>query len=70
MFLILLGKKIRNFRIITGLSQEAFSLKIGMDRTYFSAVELGKHNITILNLKKICDGLGISLSDLLEEVID
>lgn len=62
-----LGEKIRNLREKTGMSQEVFALNIGMDRTYYSGVENGKHNITINNLKKICDGLNISLSDILKD---
>ena len=37
-----LGKRIRELRQKTGLSQEKFALKIGMDRTYFASVEAGK----------------------------
>lgn len=59
-----LGKRIRELRTQTGLSQEKFALKIGMDRTYFASVEAGKRNIAICNLKKICDGLDVSLSEL------
>lgn len=61
-----LGKKIREFRTRTGFSQEKFALKIGMDRTYFASVEAGKRNIAICNIKKIADGLGITLSELFE----
>ena len=61
-----LGKRIREFRQQTGLSQEKFALKIGMDRTYFASVEAGKRNIAIVNIKKIADGLGITLSELFE----
>ena len=46
-----LGKRIRELRQQTGLSQEKFALKIGMDRTYFASVETGKRNIAILNIK-------------------
>lgn len=60
----MLGRRIRELRKNTGLSQEKFALSIGMDRTYFASVELGKRNISICNIKKITDGLGISLSDL------
>jgi transcriptional regulator with XRE-family HTH domain len=49
-----------------GLSQEKFALEIGMDRTYFASVEAGKRNISICNIKKIADGLEISLSELFE----
>lgn len=59
-----LGEQIRKFRSNTGLSQEKFALSIGMDRTYFASVEAGRRNISICNIKKIADGLGISLSEL------
>lgn len=59
-----LGERIREFRGKTGLSQEKFALSIGMDRTYFASVEAGRRNISICNIKKIADGLGISLSEL------
>lgn len=58
------GNRIRELRQQTGLSQEKFALKISMDRTYFASVENGKRNISIVNLEKIANGLGISLSEL------
>ena len=61
-----LGKRIRELRQKTGLSQEKFALKIGMDRTYFASVEAGKRNIAICNIKKIADGLGVTLSELFD----
>ena len=63
-----LGKRIRNLRMQTGLSQEKFALKIGMERTYFASVETGKRNISICNIKKIADGFDISLSKLFEGI--
>lgn len=63
-----LGKRIRNLRMQTGLSQEKFALKIGMDRTYFASVETEKRNISICNIKKIADGFDISLSKLFEGI--
>lgn len=64
MITVSLGSRIRELRLKTGLSQEKFSLKIGMDRTYFASVEAGKRNISIVNIKKIADGLGVTLSEL------
>lgn len=53
----------------TGLSQEKFALKIGMDRrTYFSSVEAVKRNIAIVNFKKIADELGVTLSELFKRL--
>lgn len=68
MELVELGKRIREYRNKIGISQEDFALIIGMDRTYYSSVEKGKHNITIMNLKKISDGLKITLSELLKDM--
>jgi len=51
-------------RIERGYSQEKFALKIGMDRTYYASVEAGKRNIALKNIKKIADGLEVSLEEL------
>ena len=66
MITIAFGNRIRDLRKKMGLSQEKFALKIGMDRTYFASVEVGKRNISLCNIKKIADGLGVSLSELFE----
>ena len=58
-----IGNRIRELRSHTGLSQEKFAQKIGMDRTYFASVELGKCNISIANIEKIANGLDVSLSE-------
>ena len=58
------GKRVRELRLNIKLSQEKFALKISMDRTYFSAVESGKRNISLENIKKIADGLGVTLEEL------
>lgn len=68
MITIEVGKRIRELRLMTGLSQEKFALKIGLDRTYYSSVENGKRNIAIINLKKIADGLEVSLSEMFKGV--
>ena len=63
-----IGNRIRELRSHTGLSQEKFAQKIGMDRTYFACVELGKRNISIVNIEKIANGLEISLSELFDGI--
>lgn len=68
MITIKLGERIRSIRKETGLSQEKFALKIGMDRTYFAGVELGRRNISIINIEKIAIGLDISLSELFKNI--
>jgi regulatory protein munI len=67
-YLLLFGQRVRKLRQKTGLSQEKFALKIEMDRTYFSSVESGKRNISLLNIKKIADGLDISMEKFFEDL--
>ncbi len=65
MIKIAFGKACREYREKLNISQEKFALLIGMDRTYYSSVEAGKRNISIQNIQKIANGLGISLSELM-----
>lgn len=62
------GKRIKELRLNSGLSQEKFALKIEMDRTYFSSVENGKHNISIVNLEKIINGLDVTFSKFFKDM--
>ena len=39
-----------------------------MDRTYYSSVEAGKRNISIINICKIAKGFNITLSDLFDKI--
>jgi len=65
-FLIKLGKKIRALRKKKGLSQEAFALEVDLDRTYVGGIERGERNIAALNIKKIAEGLGVTMGKLLD----
>lgn len=62
------GKRIRELRNKTGLSQEKFAAKIGMDRTYFASIELGKRNVALKNIEKIANGLDVPLSNLFKGI--
>ncbi|MBR3223983.1 MAG: helix-turn-helix transcriptional regulator [Atopobiaceae bacterium] len=63
-----LGARIHELRVAKGLSQYRFSKMIGMDRTYLISVEKGRRNVSIDNLSKISQGLGVRLSALFENV--
>lgn len=67
MIQVCFGKACRECREKMNISQEKFALSIGMDRTYYSSVEAGKRNIAIQNIKKIADGLGINISELMSK---
>ena len=64
--LIKFGNKIRDERLKNNLSQEAFADKVGVHRTYIGMIERAEKNITLLNIKKLADGLGISVSELMK----
>lgn len=61
------GKACKEYREEMNISQEKFALSIGMDRIYYSSVEAGKRNVSIQNIKKIADGFGISISELMKK---
>jgi transcriptional regulator with XRE-family HTH domain len=60
-----LGEAIRSARKERGYAQEAFAAHIGLDRSYFGAIERGEFNITIDTLTTIADGVGVRASTLL-----
>ena len=62
------GQRVHTLRKAKGVSQAKFALSIDMDRTYLASVEAGKRNISIVNIKKIADGLGITLDELFREL--
>ena len=64
MIQVAFGKRIKELRKQTGLSQEKFALKIGMDRTYYASIESGKRNVSLKNIEKIASGFDISISRL------
>lgn len=54
------GERMRELRKSKGLSQEALALACDLDRTYIGGVERGERNISLLNIHKIADALGVS----------
>lgn len=66
MIQVAFGKACKLHREKLNISQEKFALSIGMDRTYYSSVESGKRNISIQNIYKIADGLGVPIEELMK----
>lgn len=62
------GDRIRALRVKRGLSQEKLALSIEMDRTYYASVESGKRNVSIKNIEKIANGLGVSIENLFKGI--
>ena len=53
------GSNVKKYRMQIGLSQEAFAEKCGLHRTYISAVECYRRSISLENIQRIADALGI-----------
>jgi transcriptional regulator with XRE-family HTH domain len=51
------GDAIRAIRKEQGVSQEAFALKCGLDRSYYGAVERGERNVSLTNIVRIAEAL-------------
>ncbi|MCC8466113.1 cell morphology transcriptional regulator XreR1 [Photorhabdus bodei] len=62
----LFGQRVRYFRQSSGMSQEAFADKCGIDRTYISGIERGVRNPTLEIINIIASGLQIELTDLFD----
>ena len=60
-----LGYLVRQRRIELGISQEELGLRANLDRTYISGVERGVRNPSLTALVSLANGLGISVSVLL-----
>jgi len=62
---VALGQAIRQLRISTGLSQEAFADRCGLHRTYVGGIERGERNLSFANLLRVASALGLRPSELL-----
>lgn len=61
-----LGRAVREARVERGLAQEEAAARVGLDRSYYGAIERGEYNITYLTVLKIARGLGIHPGELME----
>jgi transcriptional regulator with XRE-family HTH domain len=66
-FLKWFGGRLREIRHKEGLSQEELAGLAGIDRTYVGGVERGERNLSVLNVKRISDALGINVKDLFDD---
>jgi transcriptional regulator with XRE-family HTH domain len=60
----LLGERIRARRESLGLSQEALAHRCGVHWTFLGQVERGRRNLSLHNLLKIANGLGVDPAEL------
>ena len=64
------GNNVKRYRNQLGVSQESFADKCGLHRTYISAIECYRRSISLENIQKIADALGVETYKLFIESED
>lgn len=64
---ILFGNNVRKYRTELGVSQEKLAEMAGLHRTYISAIECYRRNISLCNIQQIANALSIEPYKLLKE---
>lgn len=64
-----IGMKLKLLRSFKGLSQDDIASKLNIDKSYYSKVERGYTNPTLLYLRHLADVFEISISDLVDSKI-
>ena len=62
------GHRIRELRLATGMTQEAFADRCGFARTYMSRIETGGANPSLDAIKVLADALKVDLSVLFTDI--
>ena len=62
------GNRIKEIREKANMSQKDLAYACDLDRSYIASVERGQRNISIVNLEKIANALGVTLSELFKGV--
>ena len=62
-----IGSNVRRLRLALDLSQEVVAERMGVDRAYVSALELGRRNPTVITLWHVSEALGVTMAELVTE---
>lgn len=67
-FAVELGSILRHRREMLHITQEEMAEASGFHRTYISDVEMGKRNLAVRNLRRICEVLDFPVSAVMKQV--
>lgn len=59
----LLLQLLRDLRLKSDVTQQALADKIGQPQSYVSKYEAGERRLDILELREVCDCLGVTLAE-------
>ncbi|WP_329326444.1 helix-turn-helix transcriptional regulator [Streptomyces sp. NBC_01689] len=65
--LVRFGQNVRKLRVEAGLSQEQLADIARLHRTYIGSVERGERNISLVNIYRLAEALGVSSRHLLPD---
>ncbi len=65
-----IGTKLRILRSLKNYSQDYIANKLGIDKSYYSKVERGITNPTLLYIKHLAEVFDVSVSDLVDAKIN
>jgi len=57
------GKKLKDFRLNRGFSQEKLAHLAELDRTYIPSIEKGERNVSLEVISKLATALEIEIND-------
>lgn len=57
------AKRVKELRLKYNLSQEQLALRAEITPAYLGQIERGEKNPTVVTVEKLCNALGLSLSD-------
>ena len=58
------GRAIRRIREEQEINQEEAAERCGLHRTYYSGIERGVRNVSLVNIEKVAKGLKTTLPDI------
>ena len=58
--------RLKQFRAVRGMTQEALAKKAGISRVYIARLETGKQDPTLSTLVKLAKALKVKVAELLE----
>jgi transcriptional regulator with XRE-family HTH domain len=62
------GRAVRRVREELQINQEEAAERCGLHRTYYSGVERGVRNVSLINVERIAKGLKIRLPELFDRL--
>lgn len=61
------GRRVKKIRQEIGISQEELAFRANLHRTYISSIEMGKRNVSLVNIEKLAKSLDCEISSFFTE---